>query len=180
MKTLPPRLTPDDLLAMPDGGHYELVRGVPREKTKGAYSNEIAGVLVATLVTFVRKPRMGHIYGSKTGFRCFPNNTVRKLDIAFVAAGRLKEDESPKGDIDIAPDLAVEIVSPSETYEDVTSRIIDFKTAKVKLIWIVSPETKTVLIRRLDGTCAELDEAGTLSGEDVLPCFTCPVAELFV
>ncbi len=180
MKTLAQRLSPDDLLAMADGGHYELISGIPKEKTKGAHTSEIAGALIAALVTFARKPRIGHIYGSKTGFRCFPNNTVRKPDIAFVAAGRLKEDESPKGDIDIAPDLAVEVVSPIETYEDVTSRIVDFETAKVKLIWIVTPQTKTVLIRRLDGTCAELDETGTLSGEDVLPGFTCPVAELFV
>jgi Uma2 family endonuclease len=180
MTTLQTRLTPDELLAMPDGGHFELIDGIPKEKRKGAYSSEVTGMLVAALVTFVRKNRIGHIYGSKTGFRCFPNDTVRKPDIAFVVAGRLKDDKTPEGDIDIAPDLAVDVVSPIETYEDVASKIRDYKSAKIRLIWVISPETKTVLIRRLDGTCTELDESGTLSGEDVLPGFACPVAELFV
>jgi Uma2 family endonuclease len=179
MKTLPVPLSPDDLLAMPDGDHYELIDGIPREKRKGAKSDEIAGMIVSAVVTFVRQHRSGHVYGSKTGFRCFPNDRVRKPDISFIAAGRLKDDKSPEGDIDIAPDLAIDVVSPTDTYEEVTSKIMDYKTARVKLIWVISPETKTVLIRRLDGTCSELNESGTLSGEDVLPGFTCPVAELF-
>jgi Uma2 family endonuclease len=179
-KTLPSPVTPDDLLAMPDGDHYELIDGTPKEKRKGARSSEIAGMLVTSLVTFVRRHRRGHVYGPKTGYRSFPNNRVRKPDISFVVAGRLKDDKSPKGDIDIVPDLAVEVVSPIETYEEVAAKLMDYKSAQVKLIWVISPETKTVMVRRLDGTCAELNETGTLSGEDVLPGFTCPVAELFV
>ena len=180
MKTLPPRLTPDDLLAMPDGDNYELIDGIPKEKPMGAQSDEVAAAIISALHTFVRKQRLGHTYGSQTGFRCFPNNRVRKPDCAFVASGRLPNDRSPGGDITIAPDLAVEVVSPNDTYEEVVTKLMDYKSAQVKLIWVISPETKTVLIRRLDGTCAELGEAGTLSGEDVLPGFTCPVAELFV
>ena len=180
MKTFPPILTPDDLLEMPDGKHYELIDGVPKEKSMGAEADEIAYVIGNSIFAFVRQHRLGHIYGSQTGFRCFQKNRVRKPDVSFVAKGRLKDDKSPKGDIDIAPDLAVEVVSLNDTYEEVAEKIRDYKFAKVKLIWVVSPKTKTVLIRRLDGTCAELDETGTLSGEDVLPGFTCPVAELFV
>jgi Uma2 family endonuclease len=180
MKTLPPPLSPDDLLAMPDGDHYELINGIPKEKLMGARSGEIALFIGTALVAFVRQHRLGHVYGSQTGFRCFPNNRVRKPDIAFVAAGRLKNDKTPKGDIDIVPDVVIEVVSPNDTYEEVAAKVVDYKSAKVKLIWVISPETNTVLIRRLDGTCAELDETGTLSGEDVVPGFTCPVAELFV
>jgi len=180
MKTFPPPLTPDDLLEMPDGEHYELIDGIPKEKSKGAESDEIAMSIGTSIIAFVRQHRLGHVYGSQTGFRCFQKNKVRKPDIAFVANGRLKDNESPKGDIDIAPDLVIEVVSPNDTYEEVADKIRDYKLAKVKLIWVVSPETKTVLIRRLDGTCVELDETGMLSGEDVLPGFTCPVTELFV
>lgn len=78
------------------------------------------------------------------------------------------------------PDLIAEVVSPNDSYEDITARVADFKAVSVKLIWVISPETRTVLVRRADGSCAELDETGTLSGEDVLPGFACPVAELFV
>lgn len=180
MKTLPPQLTPDDLLAMPDGDHYELIDGIPKEKSMGAQSDEITAAIISALHAFVRQQRLGHVYGSQTGFRCFPNNRVRKPDCAFVAAGRLPNDRSPGGDIAIAPDLVIEVVSPNDTYEEVSTKVMDYKSARVKLIWVISPETKTVLIRRLDGTCSELNESGALSGEDVLPGFTCPVAELFV
>jgi hypothetical protein len=50
----------------------------------------------------------------------------------------------------------------------------------VKLVWVIDPATKTVLVRRFDGSVSELDETGTLSGEDVIPGFSCPVAVLFV
>lgn len=180
VKTLPPQLTPDDLLAMPDGDHYELIDGIPMEKPMGAQSDEISAAVISALHIFVRQQKLGHVYGSQTGFRCFSNNRVRKPDSAFVASGRLPNDRSPEGDITIAPDLVIEVVSPNDTYEEVSAKVKDYKSANVRLIWVVSPETRTVLIRRLDGTCSELDEAGILSGEDMLPGFTCPVAELFV
>jgi Uma2 family endonuclease len=100
-------------------------------------------------------------------------------DGSFVAAGRLPGDQSPPDYIDIPPDLAFEVVSPDERAEELEEKIADFRAVDVRLIWLVHPATRTVQVRRLDRTCAEVDEAGTLSGEDVLPGFTCPVAELF-
>jgi Uma2 family endonuclease len=180
MKTLPPTLTPDDLLTMPGGEHYELIDGIPKEKAKGAESDEISAAVITALRNFVLQHKLGHVYGSQTGFRCFPKNRVRKPDSAFVATGRLMNNKTPKGDIDIAPDLVIEVISPNDTYEEVMTKVMDYKSAQVRLIWVISPETKTVWVRRVDGTCVELNETGTLSGEDVLPGFTCPVAELFV
>lgn len=180
VRATPPRLEPDDLLRMPDGDNYELIDGIPKEKPMGAESDEIALAVGMLLKAFVRQHKLGHVYGSQTGYRCFPNGRVRKPDTSFVAAGRLPGDKTPKGDIDIAPDLAVEAVSPNETYEEVMEKVADYKSAKIRLIWVISPVTRTVLIRRLDGTCAEVGEAGQLSGEDVIPGFTCPVADLFV
>lgn len=172
-------LSPDDLLGMPDGENYELIDGVPREKQMGAQSGEINARVIAALVQYIRQHRLGHIYDSQTGFRCFPNNRVRKPDSAFVAAGRLPNDRSPEGDITIPPDLAAEVVSPHDTYEEVMAKVADYKKVRVRLIWVISPVTRTVLVRRLDGTCVELAENDTLSGDDVLPGFTCPVSELF-
>ena len=179
---IPAVMEPDDLLRMPDGERYELIDGRLKEKPMGAESDEINYALGTLIVTFVRKNRLGHVYGSQTGYRCFPNKPklVRKPDTSFVATGRLPNDKTPKGDIDIAPDLVVEVVSPNDTYEEIAVRVADYKSANVKLIWVISPETRTVLIRRANGTCEEVGEAGTLSGEDVLPGFTCTVAELFV
>lgn len=179
---IPAILEPEDLLRIPDGDHYELIDGRLREKHMGAESDEINCVVNNLIATFVRQHRLGHVYGSQTGYRCFAHKPklVQKPDTSFVAKGRLPNDKTPKGDIDIVPDLVVEVVSPNDGYEEMSTRIADFKAAKTRLIWVISPETRTVLVRRADGTCAELDETGTLSGEDVLPGFTCAVIELFV
>lgn len=175
-------LDPDDLLHMPDGDRYELVNGVPVERKMGAQSDEIAIGLGALLLACVRARGLGRVYGSQTGYQCFPARPkhMRMPDTSFVATARLPGGKSPEGYFKVPPDLAVEVVSPNETYEEVQVKVMDYKSVKVPLIWVISPETRTVLIRRADGTCTEVDEAGELSGEDVIPGFTCKVAELFV
>jgi Uma2 family endonuclease len=182
MKTLPPKLSPDDLLTMPDGDHYELIDGIPREKQMGARSDEVAGLLLTQFNIFIRPRKLGRAFPSQTGFQCFPGKPsfVRMPDTSFVAAGKLPGDQTPEGYIKIAPDIAVEVISPNELFEEVEAKVTDYRSVGVKLIWIINPKSRTVLIRRLDGTSTELGENGTLSGEDVLPGFTCPVAELFV
>jgi Uma2 family endonuclease len=173
---------PEDLDLIIDGELYEFVHGMPVEKHQGAESDGIGANLIALLVPFCRANRLGRVFGAATGYRCFPQDRqqIRKPDVSFVATGRLPNDQPPKGDITIAPDLAVEVVSPNDVYEEMQTKVMDYKSAKVRLIWVISPETKTVLVRRLDGTCAEVGEAGELSGEDVIPGFACPVADLFV
>ncbi|MBY0457794.1 MAG: Uma2 family endonuclease [Gemmataceae bacterium] len=167
---------------MPGGEHYELIDGVPREKPMGAESDEIGGLLLTQLNNYIRPKKLGRAYPSQTGFQCFPQKPklVRMPDTAFVAAGRLPNDRTPEGDITVAPDIAVEVISPNETYEEVEAKVAEYGSAVVKQVWVVSPKSKTVLVRRLDKTRAELDETGALSGEDVLPGFACAVADLFV
>ena len=176
------RVEPEELLAMTDGDRYELIDGIPWEKHMGAESDEIAVMAATALITFVRSRKLGRVYGSQTGYQCFPDapKMVRMPDTSFVAAGRLEGDRSPEGYIKIAPDLAVEVVSPNEEYEEVEAKVAQYRSAGVKLIWVVSPKSQTVIVRRLDGTCAEVGAAGELSGEDVLPGFACKVADLFV
>ncbi len=183
MNDLPTQLLePEDLLKMPDGDRYELTDGIPKEKPMGAQADEVAVNMAVFLRNFVKTNQLGHVYGSQTGFQCLPKNpkAVRMPDTSFVATGKLPGDQTPEGYIKIAPDLAVEVISPNETYEEVETKVKEYRSAGVKLIWVVSPKSRTVLIRRLDGTCTEVNEAGTLSGEDVIPGFACPVAELFV
>ena len=71
------------------------------------------------------------------------------------------------------------VISPNDLYEDVEEKLSDYHAAKVRLVWVVSPGSKTVLIRRPDDTCALVREGGELSGEDVIPGFACKVADLF-
>ena len=175
-------MTPDDLLTMPDGEQYELVHGIPMEKPMGAEADEIALGIGGKILDFVRSNQLGRVFGSQTGYRCFPHapNLVRKPDVSFVAVGRLPAGKVPKGDFLIPPDLAVEVISPNDLAENLEERLSDFRKAGVPLVWIVSPGSRTVQVRRPDGTAAVVDESGTLSGEAVIPGFTCQVADLFV
>jgi Uma2 family endonuclease len=177
-----PVLEPDDLLRMADGEHYELVNGIPVEKPMGAESGEIGAILTVILGGYILEHNLGRIYDGQTGFKCFPADPglVRKPDFSFIAAGKFAGGRSPKGDLTIPPDLAAEVVSPNDKYEEVEAKVADYRSAGVKLIWVISPGSKTILIRRLDGTCAEVNEHGELSGEDVVPGFACKAARLFV
>jgi len=161
---------------------YEVIDGVLVEKPMGAKSDEIALTLGSRMRDFVRRKKLGRVFGSQTSYRnCFPHNAlqIRKPDVSFVALDRLEDGVAPRGDFNIAPDLAVEVISPGDHYEYVEDKVFDYRMAGVKLIWIVNPKTKSAIIRRLDGSCSEVDVRGTLSGEDVVPGFECAVAELF-
>lgn len=174
-------LEPDNLLCVPDGDSYELVDGRLVEKHVGAKSEFVAANLLALLHGIVRTGNLGYVFGSQTAYRCFPSRPrlVRKPDVSLVARGRFPNEEIPEGDIQLAPDLAVEVVSPNDTYEEVEGKVNEYLGAGVRLVWVVSPTSKTVIVRRPDKTAAMLDATDTLSGETVVPGFTCRVAELF-
>ena len=174
-------LEPEDLLRMPDGDHFELIDGVPKEKQMGAESDLVAADILSLLKVFARANKLGLVFGSQAGYQCFPGKPkrVRLPDVSFVATGRLPGDRAPKGYVPLVPDLAVEVISPRDIAEELWEKLADYKSAGIRLVWVISPLTRVVQVRRADGTITELDETGVLSGEDVLPGFTCPVAEMF-
>jgi Uma2 family endonuclease len=176
------QIDPDELLRMPEGERYELVHGLPVEKDMGAKSDRISLRIGGLLDQFCLRSNAGFAFGSSTGYQCFPadSTTVRKPDASFVAKGRLPGDTTPDGHIKLAPDLAVEVVSTNDLAEEVETKIAEYRSAGVRLVWVISPTAKTVLVRRLDGTALTLTESDTLSGEEVVPGFTCKVADLFV
>lgn len=174
-------LTDDELDRLLDETRGEFVHGQVVEKPMGMHSNEIVTQILGLLWGFARDNGLGTVWASDTGFRCFPSDPkqVRKPDVSFVAAGRLPAGVRRMAYCPVAPDLAVEVVSPNDKYEELEEKVADYRSAGVKLVWVVNPSTKTVLVRRLDKTCAELDADGTLDGEGVVPGFACKVAELF-
>lgn len=178
----PELIDPEEFALSSAWDQYELIDGIPKEKPMGVESDGIAVAIVALLRTFVLPRGLGHVGGSQTGYRCFPDapKLVRKPDASFVAKHRLPNSKLPKGDFLIAPDFAVEVISPNDLFEEVEEKLADYRSAGVRLVWIVSPGSRTVQIRRADGSCALVCETGDLSGEDVVPGFTCKVADLFV
>ncbi|CAN5511773.1 hypothetical protein BH11PLA2_BH11PLA2_09000 [soil metagenome] len=178
---LPRLLDPDDLLDMPDGDNYELIDGVLVEKEMGARASMIAMSLGAMLYNFVKLHRLGHVFDADAGYVCFPNHpkTVHKPDYSFVARGRFPGNSIPNGHITFAPDLAIEVISPENRYEEIDDKLALYRSAGVRLVWVVVPSTQKAYIYRANGTLDEVGPDGSLSGEDVIPGFSCRIAEIF-
>lgn len=176
-----PLYTADDLLRMPDGDRFELVDGKLVEKAMGAESSYVGWRLSRILGNYCESPFLGYVFPADTSYQFMPGrpNLVRKPDVSFVRLGRLPNEALPGGHIRLAPDLAVEVVSPNDLFYEVEEKVQEYRTGGVRLIWIVVPPTRTVLVRRINGTIAEVSEGGELDGEDVIPGFRCRVADLF-
>ncbi|WP_256369001.1 Uma2 family endonuclease [Aquisphaera insulae] len=172
--------TPDDLLSMPDGKGIELVRGRLLEHTMGAESSWVGGRLFGRLDRFVEEHDSGWLFPAETGYQCFPHDPtmVRKPDLSFIRKDRLPQSTVPTGWITIPPDLAVEVVSPNDRASELEDKLADYRLAGIPLVWVIYPDSRSVLVHRRDGTLARLLETNSLAGEDILPGFACPIREI--
>src|SRR5438132_9356435 len=176
------RYTPEDLLSMPDSDRYELVAGNLVERNMSMLSSYIAGVIHALLLAFCIPNRLGWVFPEGTSYQCFRDdpNKVRKPDTSFICLGRLSpEQASAKGHAHLAPDLAVEVVSPNDLYYEVDTKAQEWIRAGVRLLWIINPDGRTVRIYRADGSDASRRAEDEISGEDVVPGFCCRVRQFF-
>ncbi len=173
--------TPEELLRIPDGDRFEVVDGHLVERAMGARSSLIAANLIEFLSVHAKANRLGRVFATDCGYQCFPGqpNRLRYPDCSFIAHGRLPGDQPPEGHVHIAPDLIVEVVSPNDLAYDVEQRIEDYLRAGVRLMWVVYPPTRRVMVFRAGGNVSRLTETAELSGEEVLAGFRCPVAEIF-
>jgi Uma2 family endonuclease len=176
--TAEPRSTPDDVLRLEDQGLYELVGGRLVEKSISSLATETAGILTVKLGIFLRQNPLGRIYPEQS-FQCFPHDPdlIRRPDIAFVRNERLSQ-VAETGHVKVRPDLAIEIISPTDTIYQLDEKLADYRSAGILLVWVVDPKWKTVRVHRADRTVSELFEGDSLSGEQVLPGFVVPVGEL--
>jgi Uma2 family endonuclease len=174
-------ITAEEFLSLPGNEFYELVDGKLVEKNVGAESSYLGGVLYSALLTFCRRNRTGWVFPQETTFQFVPSrpNLVRKPDVALVKLGRFPDETLPKGHIRLAPDLVVEVVSPNDLYYEVEQKVAEYRSAGVPLVWVITPPTRTALIRRADGTADEVGENGELDGEKVVPGFRFRLADLF-
>ncbi len=165
---------------MPEGKRFELVNGRLVERNMGAESSEVAGELLLVLGLHCKKHDLGRFWPADNGYQCFPHapGLVRRPDVSFIKKGRLPGDVSPKGWIRIPPDLAVEVVSPNDTAEQLEEKLEDYQKAGVPLVWVIYPERRMARVFRLDGPTTMLREDDELSGEDVVPGFRCPLREI--
>src|SRR5215212_5886571 len=172
------QVTVEEFAEMPLQGVWELVDGELIELSPAAgRSGWISATIVALLANHVRQSRLGWAFSAETGFVLFETRqTVRSPDAAVVLSNRLAE--LPDSFVPMAPDLAVEVLSPSDRMADALSKVTMYLQAGVRLIWLIDPETRTVTIFRQDAAPRMVSEADTLDGGDVLPSFRVPVAEI--
>jgi Uma2 family endonuclease len=176
------RYTPEDLLEIRDRPMPELIDGELLEREMGQEADLIASTIIYFLVSFVRERGLGFVNGGQGSYQIFPDDPekVRIPDVSFTKKERLGKDGPAQGHGRVAPDLAVEVVSPNDRPRYYADKIRDFQAAGIPLIWIVYPETQTVEIHRLNGPMNTLKAGDLLEGEDILPGFQVEVAALFV
>jgi len=170
--------TEEDLLAMPeDGRKYELVDGEIRVSPAGDRHSAIALALGARLLAFAKDHRLGHVCGADAGFR-LPGGNVRSPDASFVAAGRFPNDRLPEDWGSLAPDLAVEVLSPGDRPRHVLDKVGEYLEAGVRLVWVIDPRHSRATAYRSLTDVSELAATDVLDGEDVLPGFRCRLDEI--
>ena len=181
-KTASGLITADDLLRLSsDGVRGELIRGVLSETMPtGREHGQIAVRLAARLHNFVEPRRLGVLTASDSGVWLEHDpDTVREPDVAFFSAEKSPPGERVTGYAQVAPDLAVEIVSPSDRLPAVNDKALMWLRYGVRLVWVVRPDERRVDVHREGHAVAALMESDALDGLDVLPGFSCPVREIF-
>lgn len=175
-------MTAEEFLRLGDDFHGELRRGkIITMSPAGSQHGAVAMAIGARIKIFVDDHGLGSVYAAETGFIISHDpDTVRAPDVSFVAAARIPEGGNGPGFFDGAPDLAVEVLSPSNTPAETAEKVDEYLKAGVRLIWVVDPSRKTVTAY----TSAEKDFAvvnvgDTLNGVDVLPGFTLEVGMIF-
>jgi Uma2 family endonuclease len=170
--------TEDDLRATPrDGRKYELVDGEIRVSPGGGRHSLVSLKLASRLLAFVTERAAGHAFDSSMGFR-LPGGNVRSPDASFVAAGRFEADTPPDDFADLAPDLAVEVLSPSERPRAVLDKVGEYLEAGVRLVWVIDPRSAKAIVYRSLTDVTELQTGDALDGGEVLPGFRCLLRDI--
>jgi len=175
-------MTAEQLAALPeDGCLYELVRGdLIKMPPAGEDHSARWGEAFYHISHFTRQHALGKVFGADVGFRLESDpDTVRSPDVAFLSQERLAAPRDRRGYFPGAPDLAIEVASPSQSVGELTQKVGDYLRAGSALVWVYYPGTGHCLVFRADGSVAELGPDDTISGENVLPGFAMKVAELF-
>lgn len=181
--------TAEEFFNSPYSRGFELVKGriVPKERLvnpdmpAGALHGYITNRLNKILSVFVDDNNLGAMFAAETGETGFKlsEKGMRGLDAAFVSNEKLAQFGVPEGFFPAAPDLAVEVISPNNSVDEIQEKIEEYLSAGTRLIWIVYPKQKMIQAYRSSNVINILRETDVLDGEDVLPGFRLPLVELF-
>jgi len=173
-------MTADELFQRPDLGPSELVEGrVVLMSPTGFAHGDVELGLGSELRAWAKKTGRGKVVGGEVGiFIRRDPDTVRAADILFISHERLSR-RAPSGYLDVPPELAVEILSPDDRWSDVIEKVSDYVSAGVDRVWIVDSRLRKVFAYRSLNEVVTFGEGDLLSDEELLPGFSCRVADLF-
>jgi Uma2 family endonuclease len=180
MSTATRLITAEEFFAMPSSRRQELVRGeVVDVMPPGRKHGKLALKIGKRIDNWIEQGGGGEA-GVESGFIIARDpDLVRSPDISYVRAERLPEGEVSEGFWRIPPDLAVEIVSPGDTADEVREKVREYLDAGTAAVWVVYPRSREVIVHTPDGLARAFGPEATLVSPDLLPGFSCPVQELF-
>ena len=174
-------ITAAELLEMPrgDGKKYELIRGELVEKMTTGYPHAIVVVMISTVLNLFVGPRnYGEVVAGEPGYLLeIGPDTVRAPDVAWTAPGRIPP--GARGYPNLAPDLAVEVKSPSNSYPAMRRKAEMWLSFGSRQVWVADPDHTTLTRYTPGATPVVLTADDTIDGGDLLPGFTAPVWSLF-
>ncbi|QEL15529.1 Uma2 family endonuclease [Limnoglobus roseus] len=174
-------ITAEEFSKMPDlvdGSKQELVRGVivTMPPTKGRHGFVQANIAIL-LGGFVKTNRLGWVVTESGTVLERDPDTVRGPDVSFYSITR--HPDLPDEWFEIPPDLAVEVLSPSDRRGRVREKVREYLANGVRIVWLVDPDPQTVTVYAGTLRGVEFDSTDTLDAADVLPGFTCQIADFF-
>ncbi len=179
--TAAPPVTLEEYAALPKHPRYELVKGVLVKQMAASEEHEFTGSLVVIRVgNHVLLNRLGRVYLSNRAYVTGPDSpaTSRMPDVSFVSNARLAQPDLVGMLYDGAPDLAVEILSDSNTPAEIAQKIAEYLNAGGKVVWVIDIDARTLTVHTDDAPPLVLTDADTVDGGDYLPGFACAVADL--
>jgi Uma2 family endonuclease len=177
---VPPVTTAEQLYALPDRKRYELDRGALRvREPPGGVHGRVATRLAHLLHGHVERHDLGTVLVQAGYVLARSPDTVRGPDLSFVGKARMTAEQVPETFIPGTPDLAVEILSPEDRPGEIDEKVADYLRARARQVWIVDPRHHGIVIHYPGRPALALRRADTLTGDDVVLGFACPVAEVF-
>ena len=176
-----PPMTLEEYAALPKHPRYELVKGVLVELMVASEEHEHTGSLVNwRMAEYVFPNRLGRVYTSNRGYVTGPDSpaTSRMPDVSFVSNARLDQPELARMLYNGAPDLAVEMLSESNTPAEIAQKVSEYLNAGGKAVWVIDIDARTLTVHTADARPVVLTDADTVDGGDYLPDFACLVADM--
>ncbi len=176
-----PPVSLEEYAALPKHPRYELVEGVLKELMAASRDHERTVIRTGRHMDIhVDTHELGEVYGSNRAYVTVPDSpaTSRMPDVSFVSNARLDRPELAGMLYDGAPDLAVEILSDSNTLAEIAQKVSEYLNAGGRAVWVIDIDARTITVHTPNAPPLTLNDTDTIDGGDYLPGFTHPVADL--